>query len=1079
VHTSIPLKSVWFTFVVVLGLFGGLAQEAKAGALDLIQTNRGYHILLSVDSRGVSRTSSPVSIQGLDFQKALEDQGGSGTFDEHTIEVYGYDGSGALLEYDTSRSGDEQYLLPWRLEKYYGVPEVNLNFVIPNETCCVCAVYFDTVESLYGQPDRYHGLVGDGDRFVEGYKRREINGAHTDTFCDLDGDGDLDLFEGGKEPYIYCYESLHAQTGEHRYVNKGKLTSDEQLLVLPHYSSNGRSALTVAFHDWDGDGDQDLFPSFADGPDKGYIVYYMNTTSENEGKLTFTRVDRFTTENGNRLGVSGGSYPAPTFIDWNNDELTDVIVGKNDRFCLHENLGPGGVCGFLLSECNEIYADGVPLDLENPRCDIVDIDNDGDLDFFAGCKPGTVSWYENVDQTPQKTNPTLEYRDSLIWENFTPTYWVRDGHSGVEVWDWTGDGLLDLVVGRWWERTHNDTPEQPRDYGWLLENVGNGSDGLPQWGKRDAYNGSPYTERFQIADAVCQNVVRGFDWNNDGKTDLLAGDTDGFIWYFENQTSNLYPVFATGEKILAGGEIIHFDGYDDHAHARHDISDWNSDGYMDLLAADGNGRVWLFLNTTNGGDPTPGFEPELAAGVRVAAGGVPIDRGTRAHMMVCDWDNDGQKDIVFTDQDANGYFWFENINTAAVPVPGELPVLSSAKRIYFNNQIPTYTRPNLGSYIDWDGDGIKDFIGFEFENSVRYYKNYNMDEYGEMPQGEVPQFADTDGVVFVKPYTIQQISGVHAIDWNQDGDIDILTGEGHDNSGFRYYEHDYIEDRLNDTHPAVVELTVVPGTPSEVSQLQAYWQSATAVHLSWVNPTETDFMGVMIRYRTDSYPTSITDGTLACEKFGSVGSADSFTHDVTASQDLYYTVFTYDLGDEYSSGANTLASYTDPPGEVNSFEAYWQGGEAVISLSWTNPNDLDFLGTMIRYRTNGFPTSPIDGTEVCNQIAAPGSSDSVLHTVTSGQTYYYTAFAHDGIPNYASGVNANPVTPWATGDFDHDRDVDQEDFGHLQACYGGDGILISIPECEDADLTGDLDADVQDFVIFQGCMKGPNQTPGC
>ncbi len=65
-------------------------------------------MLLTVDPRGVSRSNSPAVKEGLDFQLALDDLEVVGTFDEHTIEVVGYDGSGALLEYDSSRGGDDE-----------------------------------------------------------------------------------------------------------------------------------------------------------------------------------------------------------------------------------------------------------------------------------------------------------------------------------------------------------------------------------------------------------------------------------------------------------------------------------------------------------------------------------------------------------------------------------------------------------------------------------------------------------------------------------------------------------------------------------------------------------------------------------------------------------------------------------------------------------------------------------------------------------------------------------------------------------------------------------------------------------
>ncbi|MHC4675676.1 MAG: LVIVD repeat-containing protein [Planctomycetota bacterium] len=63
-------------------------------------------------------------------------------------------------------------------------------------------------------------------------------------------------------------------------------------------------------------------------------------------------------------------------------------------------------------------------------------------------------------------------------------------------------------------------------------------------------------------------------------------------------------------------------------------------------------------------------------------------------------------------------------------------------------------------------------------------------------------------------------------------------------------------------------------------------------------------------------------------------------------------------------------------------------------------------------------------------------------------------------------------------DMDHDLDVDQEDFGLLQECFSGDGIL-PVFGCEDADLDGDLDVD--DAIWLQQCMGGANLPidPGC
>lgn len=65
----------------------------------------------------------------------------------------------------------------------------------------------------------------------------------------------------------------------------------------------------------------------------------------------------------------------------------------------------------------------------------------------------------------------------------------------------------------------------------------------------------------------------------------------------------------------------------------------------------------------------------------------------------------------------------------------------------------------------------------------------------------------------------------------------------------------------------------------------------------------------------------------------------------------------------------------------------------------------------------------------------------------------------------------------ARADFDRDGDVDQEDFGHLQACLTGSGVLQDNPACADARVDGDNDVDQTDVMLFLGCMSGANLPP--
>ena len=108
-------------------------------------------------------------------------------------------------------------------------------------------------------------------------------------------------------------------------------------------------------------------------------------------------------------------------------------------------------------------------------------------------------------------------------------------------------------------------------------------------------------------------------------------------------------------------------------------------------------------------------------------------------------------------------------------------------------------------------------------------------------------------------------------------------------------------------------------------------------------------------------------------------------------------------------------------------------------------------------------------------IADGGENAVVWLGFAQGSTSAETLNISGGLSGLCSQVaDATINVVPRVGDFDNDGDVDQTDFGRLQACLSGSAVPQSDPNCSEALLDDDADVDQNDFQIFIGCMTGAN-----
>ena len=113
--------------------------------------------------------------------------------------------------------------------------------------------------------------------------------------------------------------------------------------------------------------------------------------------------------------------------------------------------------------------------------------------------------------------------------------------------------------------------------------------------------------------------------------------------------------------------------------------------------------------------------------------------------------------------------------------------------------------------------------------------------------------------------------------------------------------------------------------------------------LTWRNPTDVDFVGTRVVYRTDRYPASPTDGTLVCDKWGTAGASEQYVHSGLANGTrCYYAAFAYDDTPNYSVPSNAIGvpaagqcfseRFTYPDGDLNGNRGWAGSGAPAIRI---------------------------------------------------------------------------------------------------------------------------------------------------
>ncbi len=520
---------------------GGMAVYLNTSTTELEFTLITPLVLSDYGSNNLNIYISPVDIP------AIADIDYDGDLDVLTFSILG-----GFVEYHKNMSmelyGNCDSLVYEFSESCWGLFYEGLNSYILNCPSCICPQITNTTPT----------------------NAKQKHAGSTLLAIDVDNDNDKDLVLGD-----ISYNNLNL------LINGGDNQNAIMTAVDSVFPQNYSNTLAAEMHvypasyyiDVTNDGVKDLIVTTnSENNSENFesCWLYENTGQNTSPDFNFIQKD-FLQENMIELGTSA----FPTFYDYNNDGLLDLVIGNygyhnpnNDpasSLALFENIGNDSIPKYNLINRDWLGLSTTNLNttLNIPALNLSptfsDLDGDGNKDLIVGDADGKVHFFTNNGGNFQITNPN--YQNIDVGQFAQP-----------QIIDVNRDGLNDLIIGEQ-DGTINYLPNSGTTTNAIFDTI------ITNWGGVDV-------DQSYISTGFSNPTL----YDSSGFYQLFVGSFSGNIYQFTNIDNNLNGQFtavnSTSSNIWDGGKSALA------------LADINNDNNPDMIVGNLSGGISFFSSDT-------------------------------------------------------------------------------------------------------------------------------------------------------------------------------------------------------------------------------------------------------------------------------------------------------------------------------------------------------------------------------------------------------------------------------------------------------------------------------------------------